>query len=228
MLRKLPCDAVGAVAELVQSDRENANCRGNAPGTTLSDDGTMAPVGQVVRPRVSYTDLLRQPEDGRRYEIYDGEVFVVPSPLPLHQIVADNIARLLAEYSNVHGGLAITAPLDIVFTEYDVLQPDIVFFSGERRHLVKLDEVIRHAPDLVVEVLSPSTESTDRGKKLQAFARFGVPEYWIVDPRAGATEVLRLTGTVYVLHSRASRNEVATSAILPELSIALNTMIPRR
>lgn len=80
----------------------------------------------------------------------------------------------------------------------------------------------------MVEVLFPSTESTDRGKKLQTFARFGVPEYWIVDPRAGATEVLRLRGTVYVQHSRASRNEVATSAILPGLTIALNTIIPGR
>jgi Uma2 family endonuclease len=148
----------------------------------------MARVGQVVKPRVSYTDLLHQPEDGRRYEIYDGEVFVVPSPLPLHQIVADNIGRILHEYSTLHGGLAITAPLDIVFSEHNVLQPDLVFFSRGRRQLVKLDEVIRHAPDLVVEVLSPSTESTDRGRKLQTFARFGVREYWIVDPTARSSK----------------------------------------
>lgn len=186
----------------------------------------MAPVGDVIRPRVSYSDLVQQPEDGRRYEIYDGEVLVVPSPLPLHQIVADNLYLLLSDYAKAHGGLAITAPLDIVFTEFDVLQPDLVLFAAARRHLVKLDEVIRHAPDLVVEVLSRSTEATDRGKKLQTFARFGVPEYWIVDPRAPTIEVLRLNGAVYELHSKASSSEVARSATLPDLTISLVRLIP--
>lgn len=188
----------------------------------------MAPVGQVVKPRVSYTDLLHQPEDGRRYEIYDGEVFVVPSPLPLHQIVADNIARVLHEYSNVQGGLAITAPLDIVFSEHNVLQPDIVFFSRGRRQLVKLDEVIRHAPDLVVEVLSPSTESTDRGRKLQTFARFGVREYWIVDPTARTLEVLSLRGRSYKLHSKVTAGETAVSENLPGLEVAIDTVMAQQ
>ena len=182
----------------------------------------MAPVGEIVKPRVSYTDLVQQPEDGRRYEIYDGEVFVVPSPLPVHQIVADNLYGILREYSNARGGIAITAPLDIVFTEFNVLQPDIVFFSAVRRHLVKLNEVIRDAPDLVVEVLSPSTETTDRGKKLQTFARFGVPEYWIVDPKVPSVEVLVLRDGSYRLHSTATRAETAVSATLPDLQVPID------
>jgi Uma2 family endonuclease len=186
----------------------------------------MAPVGEVVRPRVSYTDLVQHPEDGRRYEIYDGEVFVVPSPLPLHQIVADNIYLLLREYANVHGGVAITAPLDIAFTEYDVVQPDVVFFSEPRRHLVRLREVIRHAPDLVVEVLSSSTESTDRGRKLQTFARFGVPEYWIVDPTAPSIEVLLLKGADYQLQSQATIGQTLVSATLPELRLPIDRIAP--
>lgn len=120
-----------------------------------------------MKPRVGYTDLLHQPEDGRRYEIYDGEVFVVPSPLPLHQVVALNVVRLLDDYATSQGGIAIAAPLDIVFSEFNVVQPDVVFFSAGRRHLVKLREAIRDRPDLVVEILSPSTEASDRGRKLQ-------------------------------------------------------------
>ena len=76
----------------------------------------------------------------------------------------------------------MAAPLDIVFDEYDVVQPDVVFFRVERRHLVQLDAVTRDAPDIAVEVLSPSTAVTDRGRKMQMFARYGVLEYWIVDP----------------------------------------------
>ena len=188
----------------------------------------MALVSRVVKPRVGYTDFLHQPEDGRRYEIYDGEVFVVPSPLPLHQIVADRIAQLLWKYSEVHGGIAITAPLDIVFSEYNVLQPDVVFFSAARRHLVKLTEVIRDNPDLVVEVLSPSTETTDRGRKPQTFARFGVPEYWIIDPVAPSIEVLALAAGAYVLAAKATGTGKAQSAKLPDLEVAVSDIIPAR
>lgn len=143
-----------------------------------------------VRPRVSYQDLETWPEDGRRYELYDGEVVVIPSPLPVHQFVADNIGRLLFDYAKVHGGFALTSPIDIIFSDYDVLQPDVIFFTAARRHLVNLRAPIRHRPDLAVEVLSPSTTARDRGAKLRTFARFGVPEYWIVDPDAKCVEVL--------------------------------------
>lgn len=81
---------------------------------------------EVVRPRVSYADLERTPEDGRRYELYDGEVFVVPSPLPIHQMVVQAILQLLDRYTTTHGGLVLVAPLDIVLTEFDVVQPDLV------------------------------------------------------------------------------------------------------
>lgn len=183
----------------------------------------MAPVGQVVKPRISYTDLANQPEDGRRYEIYDGEVFVVPSPLPIHQRAVHALLKLLDAYASHHGGEAFISPIDIVFSEYDVVQPDLAFFSASRRHLVSADTPIRSAPDLVVEVLSPSTEASDRGKKLQTFARFGVPEYWIVDSHASSIEVLRLRDGNYELHSRAAAGESAVSAMLPELTILLPT-----
>ena len=147
---------------------------------------------KIVQPRISFADLERAPEDGRRYELYDGEVFVVPAPLPRHQVVQHLIADMLRDYAANRGGFAVPSPIDIVFSDYDVLQPDVVFFSADRRHLVDLDRVIRHPPDLCVEVISPSTQETDRGRKMQMFARYGVPEYWIVDPRARRIEVYRL------------------------------------
>jgi Uma2 family endonuclease len=160
---------------------------------------------------VSYADLERAPEDGRRYELYDGEVFVVPAPLPRHQIVAQLIAEALRDYASSHGGLFLVSPIDIVFSQYNALQPDVVFFKVARRHLVNLDAVIQHSPDLCVEVLSPSTEDTDRGRKMEMFARYGVPECWIVDPRTETIEVHRLDGPAYAVIARLSRDEVLES-----------------
>ena len=168
-----------------------------------------------VQPRVSFADLERAPEDGRRYELYDGEVYVVPAPMPRHQIVQHTVAEALRAVCRQHGGFAVGSPIDIVFSEYDVLQPDVVYFGPTRAHLVDLDRAIRHAPDLCVEILSPSTEATDRGRKLQMFARYAVPEYWIVDPVKQIIEVHRLEAGSYALVQRAAEDDEVQSAVLP-------------
>lgn len=185
----------------------------------------MAPV-MVVRPRISYADLERAPEDGRRYELYDGEVFVVPAPLPRHQVVQQLIAELLRLYTAEHGGFTVDSPIDIVFDDYDVLQPDVVFFTPARAHLIDLDRVIRHAPDLCVEILSPSTEATDRGRKLQMFARYGVCEYWIVHPKERVFEIYRLEDGAYRLAGTASGEDTVASPLLPGLTFAAESVFP--
>jgi Uma2 family endonuclease len=184
------------------------------------------PIVKAVRPRVSYTDLAQTPEDGRRYELYDGEVFVVPAPLPRHQIVQHLLASTLADYAARTGGFSVDSPIDIVFSEYDVLQPDVVVFSAARRHLVDLDTPIRHTPDLCVEILSPSTQATDRGKKMQMYARYGVPEYWIVNPPEGTIEVLRLGQGEYSIMMTASGDDEVTSEALPTLKFRAGDVFP--
>ncbi len=186
----------------------------------------MSPM-KAVRPRVSYADLERAPEDGRRYELYDGEVFVVPAPLPKHQIVQHRLAERLNRYAAEQGGLCLDAPIDIVFSDHDVLQPDIVYFSPDRAHLVDIDRVIRHAPDLCVEVLSPSTAATDRGRKMQMFARYGVREYWIVDPAAESIEVYELEPGGYALRVTVSDGDVSPT-VLPGLTFPIGSLFPRR
>ena len=148
----------------------------------------------VVHPRVTYADLERMPDDGHRYELHDGEVFVVPAPLPRHQLTQILIVELLRGHARRAGGLVIDSPIDIVLSDYDVLQPAVVFFQAARAHLVNLDAPIRHVPDVCVEVLSTSTAQMDRGRKTQMFARYGVPEYWIPDPPTGRLELYRLDG----------------------------------
>jgi Uma2 family endonuclease len=120
----------------------------------------------------------------------------------------------------------VCSPIDIVFSEYDVLQPDVVFFGPARAHLVDLDRAIRHSPDLCVEILSPSTEATDRGRKLQMFARYGVPEYWIVDPIAGVVEVHRLEAGSYALAQRATGDDEVVSPFLPGAALRARTIFP--
>jgi len=183
----------------------------------------MSPVS-VVRPRVSYLDLERAPEDGRRYELYDGEVFVVPAPLPLHQLIVHRLADALETHRQEHGGLVFFSPLDIIFSEFDVAQPDIVFFERGRERLIDLRKPIRVSPDLAVEVLSPSTAATDRGKKMQLFARYGVREYWLVDPDARTLEVYRLEGDAYLLVQSAADSETAQSTILPEFAVSASAL----
>jgi Uma2 family endonuclease len=170
--------------------------------------------------RVTYAEMLEWPDDGRQYELYDGEVIVVPAPFPGHQRVTSNLADLLRDYAKTTGGLALFAPLDIVLSEHDVVQPDVVFFSRERRHLVKDWEVTRAAPDLAVEVLSERTESRDRGRKMDLLARFGVPEYWIVDPRDHTIELFVLSSAAYGRRVAARHDDIVASPTLSGLSFA--------
>ena len=173
---------------------------------------------QDVQPRVGYTDLENMPEDGRRYEIHGGELVVVPSPRFAHQVTVGECFALLRDYARDAGGVALVAPFDIVFDEFDVVQPDVLFFRAERIHLLQPDAVTRHAPDIVVEVLSPSTASTDRGRKMRMFARYGVSEYWIVDPVARRIEVHALEDGVYRETQVASGGDTVRSVLLPDLT----------
>ena len=156
---------------------------------------------RAIDPRVTFAELAQWPETARceRYELYDGEAIVVPAPFNRHQRVAFHVGQILSEYEEAEGGHVVLAPFDIVFDEHNAVQPDVVYFRRERKHLVPEWEATRVAPDLVVEVLSRSTEARDRGRKMQMFARFGVPEYWIVDPARKTFEVYVLRGSEYEL-----------------------------
>ena len=171
-------------------------------------------------PQVGYTDLVAMPDDGRRYEIHGGQLVVVPSPLLRHQLVAGEIFALLSDYRRLQGGLAVNAPFDIVFDEHDVVQPDIVFFRAERLHLLDPNAVTRAVPDIVIEVLSPSTAAADRGRKMRMFARYGVPECWIADPLGRQIEVYALESDGYRLTQTAVPGDVVRSARLPDLAFA--------
>ena len=119
------------------------------------------------------------PESPRTELIY-GSLYVSPSPSPLHQIVLGSLFEHLRAIARSTRGVALLAPLDVAFAEHTVVQPDILYYSPERRP--RLDQRITSPPDLVIEVLSPGSHRRDRGDKLRVYAEFGVREYWLVDP----------------------------------------------
>ena len=183
-------------------------------------------VMHAARARVSYADLERWPDDGRRYELYDGEVHVVPSPTVLHQIVVARVHRALDDYTRVHGGLAVLAPLDVVLTLFDAVQPDVVLFTHDRQHLVDLRGVARVAPDLCVEVLSSGTEANDRGRKMRLLARHGVREYWLVDAEAAAIEIYVPAGLRFKLLHCVRAADRVQSPLLPDLTLVPSDLVP--
>ena len=183
-------------------------------------------VVKAAQERVSYADLERWPEDGRRYELYDGEVFEIPSPLLLHQFVLGRLHLALSAYVQAHGGAVFMAPLDIVLTDFDVVQPDVLLFMPERERLLQMREVTRHAPDLAIEILSAGTVRNDRGRKLRLFERHQVKEYWLVDPERPSVEVYRLANAGLIPASTARGEEPIESTLLPALALRPNDLIP--
>src|SRR5262245_52281883 len=179
---------------------------------------------QALRQKVRYTDLESWPDDGRRYELYDGEVYVCPAPTNRHQLAVGELYAHLRLYARQTGGFVVMSPIDIVFTEHDVLQPDICFFQASRRHLIDLDKVTRSAPDVVVEVLSPSTRRNDLGRKKATFARFGVAEYWLLDPYQERLARDTNTNGAYERTLSAGRDDEFRSVVLAEFTCPVESL----
>ncbi|MGH2533321.1 MAG: Uma2 family endonuclease [Thermomicrobiales bacterium] len=150
-----------------------------------------------VRP-LTYDDLLATPEDGKRYEIVGGELYVAASPDLKHQDASGELyERFRAFVRPRRLGRVFHAPTDVKLTEYDTVVPDVIFVSRERAHIMR-PGMIEGAPDLLVEVISPSTRRRDRVHKAALYASAGVREYWIVDPTVETILIQRLQGGRYV------------------------------
>ncbi len=174
----------------------------------------------AVYPKVTYSQLELLNDEGKRYELHEGEVLVTAAPRPLHQRVALRLARHLEDFVEPRQLGEVYQSVDVYFSEEAVYSPDLLFISRERAHLVG-EKHVQGAPDLVVEVVSPSTEARDRGIKFRAYERHGIKEYWIVDPLARKAEVYILTGGRYERFGAFSQAEALRSRLLPELLLPL-------
>ncbi len=167
--------------------------------------------------RFTYDDYALLSDD-RRYEVIDGELFVTPAPTPFHQIVVMRLARLLEDHvAGGRLGRVLVAPCDVVLSQHDVLQPDIFFVPAGRGEIIG-EKSIGGAPDVVVEVLSPSTESRDRVAKAKRYATFGVREMWLVDPAGKTIEVLVNSDEGFLSKALYGEGETVRSERLPNLA----------
>lgn len=143
---------------------------------------------------LTYADYVALPEDGKRYELIDGEFFVTPAPSYWHQKLADRIIQAIRNYLDEHPvGDAVSAPFDVVLNpqETRAWQPDVLYVANEHRDIIQ-EKRILGAPDLVVEVVSPGSEQYDLGAKKDAYEQAGVREYWVVWQSFRRVEVYRL------------------------------------
>jgi Uma2 family endonuclease len=172
--------------------------------------------------KFTYRDYKSLPEsETKRYELLEGELVMVPSPTTYHQRISWNLERIIGDFMQKYDlGFIYDAPLDVVFSQEDVAQPDILFIFKERSEIITEDN-IRGAPDLIVEILSPATAERDRTYKRTLYARHGVKEYWIVDPDKQAIEVMTLGEAGFETVSVSKKEETLTSPLLKGLRLNL-------
>jgi Uma2 family endonuclease len=148
---------------------------------------------------LTYEDYVLLPNDRNRYEILEGELSVTPAPSTKHQTTLANLFKRLAKHVDDHNlGKLFFAPIDLILDPTSVLQPDLLFVSKARQQIIT-ERAIEGAPDLVVEIISPTTSRNDRVTKAQIYARHAVPAYWIVDPQEETVEIYLLEGSGYRL-----------------------------
>ena len=171
--------------------------------------------------KLTYEDYVNLPDDGNRYEIIDGELYVNPAPNTKHQRVLRNLFIALATFVKAHKlGEAFVAPFDVVMSDDDVVQPDILFISTERMSVVTKANV-QGVPDIAIEILSEGTRRKDETTKLKRYEKFGVQEYWIADPEDDTVRILRLSGKKY---ERIIVGGKVTSPLLPGFSVTLKAI----
>ena len=169
----------------------------------------------------TYEDYCATADD-KRYELLNGDLMMVPAPNRKHQWVLGRLHIELGRFTQEHGlGEVYVAPFDVVLSDTDVVQPDLLFISRAREHTIT-DENVRGAPDLVIEVLSPSTADRDVGCKHDLYSRHGVLEYWIVDPMARTVAVHRQRDGRLELAGTFGRRGSLATALLPGLELELD------
>jgi Uma2 family endonuclease len=173
----------------------------------------------------TYDDYLALPDDGRRYEIIEGVLYVSNAPHSNHQTVVTELSRQIGNFTVEHkSGRVLVAPFEVHLSERSrPVQPDLLFIRAERWPAAGA-QFFDGAPDLVVEVTSPGSVRRDKVVKFTAYEQAGVAEYWIVNPHTKTVEVYTLSGGEYALWGEYTGDEVITSAVLAGLEIVNSTL----
>lgn len=176
--------------------------------------------------RLTYADFLLFPDDGKRHEIIDGVHYVTAAPNPGHQELVGRLYLAIGNHlaARRHQGRVFLSPLDVVMSNHDVVEPDLLFVAGDQQTILTATNV-QGAPALLVEVLSPSTRRRDEGIKRQLFDRVGVREYWLVDPTVRRVVVFRRAddGSLQAAQNlRCDMGAHLTTPLLPDFTLAID------
>jgi Uma2 family endonuclease len=185
----------------------------------MPENGDVRPADS--RLKLTYDDYLLFPDDGKRHELIDGEHYLTLSPNVEHQAISGRLHLSIASWLQEHPlGRLFFAPLDVILSRFDVVEPDLLYVSNERAPDV-LGQYVTGAPDLVIEIGSPSTRRRDETIKRRLYERSGVVEYWIVDPDIEVIRINRRSGEGFARAEELSAQEddVLTTALLPGLEI---------
>jgi Uma2 family endonuclease len=193
----------------------------------MGGEDTMHPAPRVDS-RLTYEDFLLFPDDGQRHELIDGEHYVSPSPNRRHQRLSRRLILALGSFLESHpdAGEVFSAPFDVVLSNFDVVEPDLLLITGDQQD-ISTDTNVRGAPALVVEILSPSTRRVDEKTKRLLFERTGVREYWVVDPELDLIKVYRRAtdgSFPRVAELTAEATDTLKTALLPDFELALTDL----
>ncbi len=179
--------------------------------------------------RLTVDDFMLFPDDGKRHQIIDGVHYVTPSPVTRHQAISGrlylSLGNFLAEQPQL--GRVFFAPFDVIFTRWDVVEPDLLVIAGDQLDILTTKNV-QGAPAIVVEILSPGTRKVDESIKRRLFDRGGVREYWLIDPELDIVKVYRRVadGTFpRVAELSREAEDTLTSDVLPGWSLALTRLL---
>ena len=174
-----------------------------------------------VEPLLTIADLEAMPDDdGNRYELIEGELYVSCAPGLTHQIVSDNIVYLIRRYLDDHPIGIVVSTIGLILSNYDGVIPDIVFFRHEDYDRIVSNERLYSAPEIVVEILSSGSENIrrDRVAKYKLYGKYGVREYWLIDRDAQTVEVYQLKDKSFDLSAKLRDDDKLTTPVLPDFS----------
>jgi len=175
----------------------------------------------------TYDDYAALPDDGTRYEVIAGELIALSSPRTRHQMIVTEITMQLYIFARASQlGTVLVAPTDVVLSPFDVVQPDVLFIAAEHAEIIT-EMNVQGPPDLCVEILSPGTSGRDLRQKRDLYARFGVREYWIVDPDTEHVTVLVLHNGTYTAIAEVTGTAEVRSVVLSDFTIAAERLFPR-
>jgi Uma2 family endonuclease len=187
-------------------------------------DRTTSPRSGV---KLTYDDFVLFPDDGKRHELIDGEHYVTPSPNLRHQRISGKLYLAIGAYLQANPiGELFYAPLDVVLSDIDIVEPDLLYVSRARAAEILVPQHVRGVPDLVIEIASKGTRKRDETIKRGLYERKGVTEYWVVDPEIDVVRVYRRRGEVFErpVELRTDADETLETPLLPDLRIPVRTI----